>query len=256
MNGPEIITLKTKDSEILTTFMENIKASRDFSKYISLVKPTLSKPVNTLQHLNIAYSHQFQKKRIKYISIQEENLFKTSILFYTECFQYKEMFSEAVMSLGRDMITEITKDYVRKRIIEHLNNLHPEKAFEFSKKKIENIIALSTIKDELKEDLKYILISILNSENNLDLVQEIKESIMNLYNNYEDEDYNIILLKILDILIVNGDKALSLVDKMQFFRALVFLKDSTQKDIDEFYEYLGNSDLRVTIFGRQIEDDL
>ncbi len=251
----DIVHLKRKDINIFSSVFRNLMAHRDPRSYSILGSTELVKPSRTLQKWNIAYIHQFKKKRTEFPSIKEYKLFKTSMLFYYEYSQYKEVFSELVMHLGREKIIEIAKDLVRKMVIEYLDNLPPREAIEFLKNKIENIVDLSAIKVELKEDLKNILSSMLDSENNMDLAQEIKESIMKIYNNCEDEDYNIIFLKLLDILIENSDKTLNLVEKLQFFKNLIFLKDITLKDMDKFYEFLENSDLKA-IFGRQIEDDI
>ncbi len=145
---------------------------------------------------------------------------------------------------------EITKDFIRYKLITFLNDLTPLKAFKFLNNHVEDIIDLSDIKNALKQDLKCILDLLLKSENNQNLAQKIKENFMNIYNNNQDKLYEIILLKFLDILIMNGNKTLNLIEKLHFFKYLISFKNIRQKNIDKFYEFLDKSDLK-TIFGKE-----
>ncbi len=249
-----IISFKGKDIEIFSLIFRNLMAHQDPRSYSILDLPKSVKKSGTLKKRNITYFNEFIKTKTVIPRFKEDFMFKTSLMFYYECSQYRDLLSEFAIQLDKEKINEFTKEFVRKLIFEYMDRVSLKDAMEFLKNKIETIIELSVIQSEFREDLMEILSSMLDSENNSTLVQKIKENIMNIHQNFEEDDYNIILLKFLDILIENSDASLKVAEKLQFFKYLAFLKNITQKDIDKFYEFIDTLDLK-TIFRPQIEDD-
>ncbi|MFW9972059.1 MAG: hypothetical protein ACFFDF_17855 [Candidatus Odinarchaeota archaeon] len=147
----------------------------------------------------------------------------------------------------------IPDEIIRRETIDFLEYLPKKYAIEFLKKKLENIVKFSLVELDYKEDLKRILFDLLNCEKLNILIERIKDDVLKLINNVEFQNYRIILRNFLDIIIENEDKDLSIIEKLHLFKYLIFFHYITQKDLNDYYEYWKNSELKV-IFGNEIEN--
>ncbi len=245
----DIIPLNSKEMEQFFSVFRNLLAHRDPISYSNLDLSKLVKPRSSLKKWNYKYFSEFFKKKTEFPDLKDD---KTLWLFYNEYTPYEDLLS--IIQLEKEEIMELTKNLVRKIIFDYLQKVPLLDSVNFLRNRIENLIDLSIIPSDFREDLTNILSSMLNSEDNSILLHDIKDSIMKIYYNLEEEEYNIILLKFLDILVENSNTSLRDVEKLQFFKYLVLLKEITQKDIDNFYEFIDTLDLK-TNFRPQIEDD-
>ena len=115
-----------------------------------------------------------------------------------------------------------------------MENSPPQSIFIFIENQIDNLVDLSLIKPELKDDLRNVLNLTLTSDNNLDLANNIRDNFIKIHDECEDENYEIILRHFLDILIENSKERLNLAEKIHLFKYLINFKDVNKKELKIF----------------------
>jgi len=234
--------------------VEETKISQSIEKYDFF-------KVSLLNH----YKEELSEKLRHFISSKENqevfNLIK-AIAYLSDKYKYNKylrfaytLFPELTeKSTIEPEILTVPDEIVRIETIDFLKHLPINYALEFLKNKLDIIINLSLIQQELKGNLIKVSNELLISEENTSLIKEIKEDILKIIETCELENYIIILRNFLDILVENENESLDSKEKLHLMEFLILFYYITQKDLKRYYEFWRKSRLKV-IFGNEIENE-
>ncbi|TKJ19988.1 MAG: hypothetical protein CEE43_14015 [Promethearchaeota archaeon Loki_b32] len=238
------------DDILLDVEEENIAQSEEKYDFIE---------VSLKQYYKEELNNNLRKFLFNEENLGDFNLIK-AIAYLSDKYYYEQFlrFAYAIIpeltekSIIKPKILLVPDEIVRIEMLDLLERLPLNYAFEFMEKKLDIVIKLSIIQTELKENLKKILSELLASDINSSILIKIKEDLLTIIEKCELDNYKIIFRNFLDLLVENENYRLTKTEKLHLFKFLVLFKNINQSDLKKYYEYWNDSTLKV-IFGSEIE---